>query len=1077
MAEKTIGIRIQLNGIDTVITDIKTLENEIRKAKEDLKQVEIGGPIFKKLATEISQAETKLQGLQDAAKGISKEKTLEGFGKLGAGISSSFAAATAAVSLFGKESESVQKAATDAQNLLTIALSLRGIAEISTGAQIVARTIAEKASTLATNATNSATKALYNTLSKNPYALIIAAVGALVLAYVNLRTKTEEITKAAESQKKIDEISIKSKEDLIRKTTEQSIKLRALQLIVNDTNKSELERNQALTDLKKELPGLTGLELGRANSIKNINDEIENGLSLGKLEIQSQTILTIGLEKLIRLRAISADQNKNLSAIAEIQKKIDFENRKDAPADYSREERIFQLNKQQTELSQANIKLDTESKKLTADRNKLETQYEAIIVTLNKSKSRTNDIVDDYNKGLKQTTTTTKEVNKETQEQIDNVSNLTIAYDKQISQLQSTLDAYKKIGELTKVNIEEPAIVKDIEAINAARKALQLPTLESEFKKIGIEISTVNSKFNVQKDILEKSTDNFGEYYESIRKIISTASQTESVDEFAETIRVALNDASDLLQSGKITKGAFEAFKTLTDQYLGFNKVVKDNPLFETENLNTFLDLEKKILIGTGEYTLELNKQTGQIEKVAVKVKDYTGLQEKQNNLLKDYGVQLTNNYNKELEGLKLTGDERTKNIISLQQQGKITKEQANDLLSAKTVQEEQKKLDDLVNQLVESRIKALKTVTQTIVQEENQIREFLFRVQEAQKEGLTLSGNAIKQTLLNNLNLIIDFTQKQNKVVIDEKQKQVDQLISLEKQLAAKGLDIAKYTDEEKLKLLQAYLDKQKDLVAPKTSGRKTAKDIIIPGTDGLTLQDVGDALGQFSSLVGRTASLVAQSYAFQLSQLEKQSRKALEQVTGDTEESNKKRLELESQYQKQKAEIEKKALIRSLQFQLIQGIADTAQAVISVIEFPPLAIAVGVLGAIQLALIAQQLNAAQSMAGGGRIRMGAGGMVMGPSHEQGGVSFASGGVNLEGGESVINRQSSMNYGGLLSSINQMGGGQPLVNNPSNSLSEERLVQAIAKSRQEPIRAYVMNSEITKGQAINKRLEELSTI
>ena len=142
-----------------------------------------------------------------------------------------------------------------------------------------------------------------------------------------------------------------------------------------------------------------------------------------------------------------------------------------------------------------------------------------------------------------------------------------------------------------------------------------------------------------------------------------------------------------------------------------------------------------------------------------------------------------------------------------------------------------------------------------------------------------------------------------------------------------------------------------------------------------------------------------------------------------------------------------------------------------------PPLAIAVGILGAIQVALIGQQLAAAQSLAGGGRIRIGAGGIVMGPSHEQGGVSFASGGVNLEGGESVINRQSSMNYGGLLSSINQMGGGQPLVNNPSNSLSEERLVQAIAKSRQEPIRAYVMNSEITNGQAINRRLEELSTI
>ena len=184
-----------------------------------------------------------------------------------------------------------------------------------------------------------------------------------------------------------------------------------------------------------------------------------------------------------------------------------------------------------------------------------------------------------------------------------------------------------------------------------------------------------------------------------------------------------------------------------------------------------------------------------------------------------------------------------------------------------------------------------------------------------------------------------------------------------------------------------------------------------------------------------------------------------------------------MEGQYQKQRAEIEKKALIKSLQFQLIQAIADTAQAVIANLEIPLLAIAVGALGAAQISLIAQQLQAAQSLAGGGRIRMGAGGMVVGPSHEMGGVSFAAGGVNLEGGESVINKVSSLNYGGLLSQINQMGGGAPIVNNPSNSLMEERLVQAIAKSKNEPIRAYVMNSEITNGQAINRRLNELATL
>jgi hypothetical protein len=1069
MAEKTIGIRIQLNGLNTVITDIKTLENEIRKAKEDLKEVEIGGTIFNQLSREISQAETKLIGLQDAARGITKEKTLEGFGKLGAGISSSFAAATAAVSLFGKESESVQKAATQAQNLLTIALSIRGIAEIKVGADIVARTIAEKAATLATNATNTATKALYSTLAKNPYGLIIAAVGALVAAYISLTDETDKVNEAAESQKKIDELTTKSKEELIRKTTEQSIRLRALQLIVNDTKKSELERNQALSDLKKELPGLTGLELGRANSLRLINAEIENGLSLGKLEIQSQAIIAVGLEKEIRLRTIKGEQDKNNIKIAELQRKIDFENRKDAPVDYSRQERVFNLQKDQNELKQANTKLENESKTLTRDRNRLEGEYDGIVVKLNANKARTNNIVETYNKNLKEEKKNQKDVNQATQEQIDNVSRLTLAYDKQIAELQSTLDAYKKIGELTKVDIQEPGIVKDIEAINEARKALQLPTLESEFKNIGIEISTVNSKFSIQKDILQKSTDDFGKYYESIRKILSEAAQTQGTTEFAETIKKNLNEASQLLQSGQITKGAFDAFKTLTDQYLGFNKVIKDNPLFKPDQLKTFLDLEKDILIATGEYTLELSQQTGQIEKVSKVVTDYTGIQQKQNLLLSEYGKQITENYNKELSVLNLTGEAREKNIQSLLKQGEITKEQATELLSFKKTEEDNKKLNKLIEEIVAARINALKTVTQTIVQEENQIREFLFRVQEAQKEGVSLSTEAIKQTLLNNLNLVVEFTQKQNKVVIDEKKQQVDQLVSLEEQLGVKGIDISKLTEEEKLKILKVYLAKQKEEKdAAAEDDKKRGK---------ISAEDIAKTLQKVSQLVGQTASLVAQSFSFQLQQLERTSKLALEQVIGDTEEANKKRIELESQYQKEKEQLEKRALIKSLQFQLIQAIADTAQAVVSNLEIPPLAIAVGILGAIQIGLITQQLNQAQSLAGGGKIRLGAGGMVMGPSHENGGVSFAGGGLNLEGGESVINRQSSMNYGSLLSQINQSGGGQPLVNNASNSLMEERLIQAISKANQQPIRAYVLNSEITSGQAINRRLDELATL
>jgi hypothetical protein len=106
----------------------------------------------------------------------------------------------------------------------------------------------------------------------------------------------------------------------------------------------------------------------------------------------------------------------------------------------------------------------------------------------------------------------------------------------------------------------------------------------------------------------------------------------------------------------------------------------------------------------------------------------------------------------------------------------------------------------------------------------------------------------------------------------------------------------------------------------------------------------------------------------------------------------------------------------------------------------------------------------------------MAGGGMIFGPTHENGGV-YAGGGINVEGGESVINKVSTIQYGGLLSSINQMGGGRPITNNTQNGLMEDRLLQAIAKSNNQPIRAYVLNSEITSGQAINRRLSELATL
>jgi len=80
--------------------------------------------------------------------------------------------------------------------------------------------------------------------------------------------------------------------------------------------------------------------------------------------------------------------------------------------------------------------------------------------------------------------------------------------------------------------------------------------------------------------------------------------------------------------------------------------------------------------------------------------------------------------------------------------------------------------------------------------------------------------------------------------------------------------------------------------------------------------------------------------------------------------------------------------------------------------------------------------------------------------------------GVVAEGNEAIINRQSTMNFQGLLSSINQAGGGRPLV---MNNFDDSRIVEALAKQQQKPIRAYVLESDITNEQLISKRLDSLS--
>lgn len=1018
MSERVIGLRIQLNGLDTVITDVKTLEDELKKAKEDLKDIALNFGIdsssFKELKTEIVAAEGELTKLNKAVESVSAERQIEGFSKLGAGISSGFAAATAAVSLFGKESESVQKAATDAQNLLTIALSIRGLAEVKTGAQIVAKTIAEKASTAATNATTLATRTLYTTLAANPYGAIIAVIGVLVAAYLTLGNTEEEV---AEKTKTLNELRAESAKSIIAETNQ----LKTLQTILEDGNVSLEVKRGAYAQLQKLVPTLTNLTYEQAQAQGVLNGYIQDEIKLIDLRAKQKAYESFFVQE--ETKQIEKNRKEREAFIKTLNVELNQERLRLLQAGETRDEveRVIE-NITQQRLAQRGF---------TDERD----TYRSITEEILKLENKQTVVVGAQKKATEDLTESEEKRNKERQAYIDLlIKEIQLTSELLIEGLPLR-DLDNKIIESTQKKVDQAQAYSD--------ELNKLITFTQLYEKVTGELLPVQDKLGSVFNEVKMMGENF---IDSLDVTIYTTDRAkEAIQDFDDAILRLGKDLNE--QDKQLLLDFANNYKEIFNTVQLLQKFKGGALPFKVED---FQKVVTDVNLALGKLTVDPYQRTAE-EITAAKVT----AKERYEILKKSFVDEYT---------LYLQDQERRKGFT--EQEIKDREKTTRDIASA-TFEE----FAGLGNELLKFEEGVVKT-TQKVIELNKKLQELGpsaragFIVQNAEdiaKEyGVTIPLVLRNETELANLQR--EIAEK----TFDEKKKYAEAINILQADLLAQGIDIESLSYEQKLILLEKFLGKSVEATTKATEDtKKKSKEIVDSITNGLQ---------QFNQLVGQTASLVAQSYQFQLKQLEDSSNAALEQVVGDTEQANQKRLELESQYQKERAEIEKRALIRSLQFQLVQAIVDTAQAVVSNLEVPPLAIAIGILGALQVNLIREQLQYAQSLAGGGKIRMGAGGLLTGPSHEMGGISLA-GGYNLEGGESIINRQSSLNYAGLLSQINQSGGGQPIINNASNSLMEERLIQAISRANQEPIRAYVLNSEITSGQAINRRLNELATL
>ena len=388
---------------------------------------------------------------------------------------------------------------------------------------------------------------------------------------------------------------------------------------------------------------------------------------------------------------------------------------------------------------------------------------------------------------------------------------------------------------------------------------------------------------------------------------------------------------------------------------------------------------------------------------------------------------------------------------------------------------------DEELKPAVDEQIGLFVKLTAQILKYENDVSLTALSIQKLNEELAKTAPAAREGLILSNLDsLLKEFDVKvgggKEKLIALEKEistkrfdferKYAEDVIALQLQLSNKIPGFAQLSYEAKLEILKAFLEKE--ITATEDAEQKKQE------AQQKTIDKILEQIQLFQAGLQAIQQAVSDYYNFQFDQLEKRNKRIQDTIVGDSERANELRLEADKAYTAERERLEKQQAKIQLGLTLAQTIANVAQAVAQSLSFPLLAGVIAAAGAVQIGLVTQQINSLNAYKRGGRLRMAEGGKIVGPPHEQGGVKYQGGGVELEGNEVVINRLSSLRYDDILSSINVAGGGKPIV---MSNFDDSRIVEAIAKQRQMPLRAYVVESDITNAQTINKRLELLSQI
>jgi len=264
---------------------LKGLRDELTSINEELEQVEVGSKAFNDLSKQAAKASGEIKDIERSFEGLDATQRTEAFAKGFEGIAGAVAVTAGSLQLFGVESERIGQIEEKVQGAIAIAIGARGVSEGLLAARIIARTVAEKASSVATKALTVAQRIYNAVLNANPIFLLVTVIAAVVTGIYALskalKTNTKDVEDNTDALLAQNEAYAKGQEFSLRLAKargESAIELKKREIELADTliEQAKLRKDAAKTEEE--------IEKGRQELSDAIANRILLRTELTKLE-------------------------------------------------------------------------------------------------------------------------------------------------------------------------------------------------------------------------------------------------------------------------------------------------------------------------------------------------------------------------------------------------------------------------------------------------------------------------------------------------------------------------------------------------------------------------------------------------------------------------------------------------------------------------------------------------------------------------------------------------------------------------------------------------------------------------